>query len=175
MTLFVDNVRYTKIIDNSLTLCKCGGRCSKIFVGEGEAPQKKTGPTPIRTTPPRPLEEKNSKEEPPNDEKVAIAPPPWAPAGGGARVGGCPPLENLKKRLPAIWGAFLLLFLHVEAFSATFMGDGGLFNMHVGAFSDSPPLRKFLRAPKAPPHSHLSFVKRVVISILVFDKQFDAI
>ena len=64
----------------------------------------------------------------------------------------------------------------MEAFSATFMGDGGLFNMHVGAFSDlPPPLRKFLRAPKAPPHSHLSFVKRVVISILDFDKQFDAI
>ena len=94
---------------------------------------------------------------------------------GGARVSGRPPTGKFKKTFTSYLGAFLLLFLHVEAFSATFRGGGGLFTMW-GPFSDlPPPLRKFLRAPKALPYSHLSFVKCVVISILVFDKQFDAI
>ena len=109
----------------------------KIFVGEEEAPKK----NPKGQKSLLPLEIKVAKKNP-HDEKVAIAPPPWAPAGGGARVGGRPtppPTGKLKN---------VLLFLYVEAFSATFMGWG--------AFSHLPhPLQKFLRAPKAPPHSHL--------------------
>ena len=106
----------------------------KNFCGGGESSQKKPGPTPIRTNPPPPLGEKSSKEEPPNDKKVAIALPPHGRRQRGARVGGRPPShwKIKKKRLLAIWGAFLLLFLHVEAFSATFMGGGGAFQHACG-------------------------------------------
>ena len=78
----------------------------------------------------------------------------WALAGGGARVGRRPPpLENKNIIFLAILGAFLLLFLHIEAFLLRFSHFVGLFATFyfmVEAFlwaCPPPSLRKFLRAP----------------------------
>ena len=102
----------------------------------------------------------------------------WAMFKNFCRGGGSPPpLENKKKRWLAIWGGglFVTFFSMWRPFLLRLWGVGAFSTCMWGPFlTCPPPLRKFLRAPKAPPHSHLSFVKRVVISIFVFDKQFDA-
>ena len=124
----------------------------KNFCGGGGSSPKNPAPPPIRTKkpPPPPLGEKSSKEEPPNDEKVAIA-PPHGRRQRGARVGGRPPpTGKLKKRLLAIWGAFLLLFLHVEAFSATFMRGGGFSTCKWGPFLTSLPPMKISAGAQGP-------------------------
>ena len=76
----------------------------KNFCKGGGSP-KKPGPTPHKDKKASlpPLGEKKIPKRNPHDEKVAIAPPPWAPAGGGARVGGRPspppPTGKLKKNV----------------------------------------------------------------------------
>ena len=75
----------------------------------------------------------------------ALAFKTWAPAWGGARVGGLSSLEN-KKKLFIIWGAFILLFLlmggfylHVGAFLLLFSLCGGFFVLMGGFFWVCPP------------------------------------
>ena len=68
-----------------------------------------------------------------------------------ARVGRRPPPSKIKKYIWAILGAFLLLFLYMGAFLATFFSFWGHFRYFLlhggGLFWAPPPLRKFLRAP----------------------------
>ena len=54
---------------------------------------------------------------------------PWAPAGGGARVGAQsapPPLENQENFLPVIWGNFCFIFSLRGLFQVRVQGGGGL-------------------------------------------------